>query len=375
MASYLLGLGLLAQGRDLNVNGFWNMNKDDAWNIAHGNAPSKNDLIAARRTNAALAAMTAAIMYFIGRRLTNWVGGVITGLIQGFHPLVLDTSTRAWGDTSLVFFIALSALAIMHWGARPTWPRAVLIGIFLGLGASAKLSPLLLSLPLALMGLSLLGIYLWSSRRIQVASRGFQLMAVPFTALATFTLSYPYLWRNPATHLYRLYAFRLNSFDSQGNAFPQARVTGVPDAMRRMGGELGSSFSVSGLLASKLANLTGLSLPGWTDVRSWDLAITFIGILLIGNLIWRWGLLSSQTFVVTFLIGQAVFVLIAMGVEYARYFLPLTLTISMSMGLVLVRCGSYIGRAVIIGSKRGRTLICRSSGHRSIDSSSLPPTA
>jgi len=44
-----------------------------------------------------------------------------------------------------------------------------------------------------------------------------------------------------------------------------------------------------------------------------------------------------------FLTGQAIFVIVAMGVEYARYLLPLTLTISMVLGLVVdgVRLGLW----------------------------------
>ncbi len=62
MASYLLGLGMLIQGRDLDVNGFWNLERDEAWKVAQGHMPGRADLIAARRTNVALAALTAGIM-------------------------------------------------------------------------------------------------------------------------------------------------------------------------------------------------------------------------------------------------------------------------------------------------------------------------
>ncbi len=46
LASYLVGVGLLAQGRDLTTNGSWIMERDEAWNIERGNAPDAADLAA-----------------------------------------------------------------------------------------------------------------------------------------------------------------------------------------------------------------------------------------------------------------------------------------------------------------------------------------
>ena len=343
MASYLLGLGLLVQGRDLDVNGFWNMERDEAWNVARGHMPGRADLFAARRANVALAALTAGIMYVVGSRLSGTFGGLTTGLVQGFHPLVLDTATRAWGDASLVVFIALSALALQAWGSRPNWARAILVGVLLGCGAAAKLSPLLLSVPLGVFGAVLLvpRVRYWVSRL--TSGQTLQLVSMPVIALATFIAAYPYLWQNPFTHLVRMYQFRLDSFESQGNANPEARVTGIGNAMERVGGELGTAANVSGLLASKFADATGALSPAWFGVSSWDLAVTIAGLLLACHFIGRWGLMSGNALAVMFLTGQSVFVIMVMGVEYARYLLPLTLTISMALGLVVdgVRLGLW----------------------------------
>lgn len=365
MASYLLGLGLLVQGRDLDVNGFWNMERDEAWNVARGHAPGRADLIAARRTNVALAALTAGIMFVIGRNLSGTFGGVVSGLVQGFHPLVLDTATRAWGDAALVLFIALSALAIQAWGTRPTWRRAILVGVLLGCGAATKLSPLLLSIPLGALG-GLLLIPRIRARVPRLAKRhACQLLSIPVVGLATFIATYPYLWRDPFTHLVRMFLFRLDSFESQGNAFPEARVSGLNDAMARVGGELGTAASVSGLLAPKLADVTGVSLPAWFGVNSWDLAVTIIGLLLGCHLVGRWGLMSGNALAVLFLTGQAILVIVAMGVEYARYLLPLTLTVSMAIGLTGDALRLGIGRGFgRLASRTGATGGEGSSGHR-----------
>jgi hypothetical protein len=93
--SYLMGIGLLAQGRDLETNGFWNMDHDDAWNIARGNQPSPADLTAARRTSAIIGAFTVVAVYMIGTRLTNRVGGVTGAVFLAFHPLMILLATFA----------------------------------------------------------------------------------------------------------------------------------------------------------------------------------------------------------------------------------------------------------------------------------------
>src|ERR687898_2319464 len=86
MASYLLGFGLLVQGRDLATNGYWLMERDEVWNSERGNAPEVADLAAARRTVAIVAALTVVVAYALGTRLTNRIGGLATALFVPLHP-------------------------------------------------------------------------------------------------------------------------------------------------------------------------------------------------------------------------------------------------------------------------------------------------
>src|SRR3712207_1162369 len=58
LGSYLMGLGLLDQGRDLETNGVWNFRYGTDWNTARGNMASQADLDAGRRTNAIVGALT-----------------------------------------------------------------------------------------------------------------------------------------------------------------------------------------------------------------------------------------------------------------------------------------------------------------------------
>ncbi|HET7093046.1 MAG TPA: hypothetical protein VFI22_06205, partial [Thermomicrobiales bacterium] len=51
LGSYLMGVGLLAQGQDLRTNALPDFHYGDDWNARHGAAPGEKDLAAARRTD------------------------------------------------------------------------------------------------------------------------------------------------------------------------------------------------------------------------------------------------------------------------------------------------------------------------------------
>ena len=135
--SYLMGLGLLAQGRPLEPNQIWHFAFDDLWNVHHGNMPTQVDLSAGRRTNAIVGAFAVGIVYLLGRWLTTRLGGVVGAVMLAFHPLMIQLSSQALADTFLVLVLALTALAACWLAYRPTWPRALLLGALLGLVSRA----------------------------------------------------------------------------------------------------------------------------------------------------------------------------------------------------------------------------------------------
>ncbi len=166
LGSYLMGAGLLVQGRDLDTNGVWDFRHDAAWNRARGNMASSADLTAGRRANAMVGALAVAVVYLAGARLTNRVGGVAGGLLLGSHPLMIMLASQALSDALLVLLLAVALLAGCRLGERPGWGSALVLGAALGLGGATKLSPLLLSLPLAGLGFVMLRSRLrqrWSS--------------------------------------------------------------------------------------------------------------------------------------------------------------------------------------------------------------------
>ena len=351
LGGYVMGIGLLLQGRDLNVNGFWNMDRDDAWNRARGNMPDAADLAAARRTNAVAAALAVVTVYCLGSLLANRVGGATAGLVLLFHPLFVSVSSIAGSDTLLVLLLALAALAAIRLAARPTWGRALLLGALLGLGGAAKLSPLLLTLPLAGLGAFLLQKDRWRRRRIigtpggHEARLGRRLLALPVFAFAVFVAVYPYLWRAPIEHTRDLFAYRAYSMELQSGIWSNVSVDSRVEALQRVGRKLGTDFSTSGWLAAKLGERWG---AGWREqVRGLDLVLALVGaVLFLGGMVRR-GVGSGAALAAVVLGGQAAITILGMRADFPRYHLPIALVVAVCIGVAAGRGWSIARRARI----------------------------
>jgi hypothetical protein len=328
LAMYAFGIGLIIQDEGRQTTGYWIMSHDDEWNAAHGHMPSRGELLAARRTNVVIAMLTALGMFAIGMKLTNRIGGLAMGLAYALHPLVLDTSTRAWSDPLLVLCVVAAGVAAIHFGERPSFGRAAVVGICLGLGGATKLSPLILAV--AIGGCGLLPVAWGLHFRWRVAVRsGLALISIPVVAALTFLASYPYLWTDPITHTRRLFAFRSLSFDLQALISPHARVSGLGDATRRFGVQLAERDSVGGFLIDSL-NLDS----SWAWLRNVDLVLAVLGWLLLVALLFRREFDAGMTMPVLVIGGQAALIVATFRLDYARYMLPLVPAVVLGIGVV-----------------------------------------
>ena len=330
LAMYVFGIGMIVQGEGLPTTGYWIMSQDDEWNADHGNMPSQGELQAARRTNVVIAILTVLGLFAIGMRMTNRVGGLVAGLGYALHPLVLDTSTRAWSDPLVVFCVVAAAVAAIRFGDRPTIGRAAVIGVCLGLGAAAKLSPLILAFVFGACGIAP---FIWGVlRRKRTAVRsGLALASIPLVAAVAFLASYPYLWTDPITHTRRMFAFRTLSFDLQALVSPHARVSGLGDTTRRFGVQLAQRDSIGGFL------LTEFDLnPAWSWLREIDLMLAALGWVLLVALLFRREFDPGMTLPAVVLGGEAALIAATFRLDYARYMLPLVPALTIGIGIV---CG------------------------------------
>jgi 4-amino-4-deoxy-L-arabinose transferase-like glycosyltransferase len=359
-----MGIGLLAQGRDLETNGVWDFKHGEAWNTEQGNMSSAADLRAGRRTNAMVGALTVVALYFLGKRLTNWIGGLTGALFLAAHPLHLYLSSQAVSDALLALILALAALVACYLADRPSWPKAVLLGILLGLGGATKLSPLLIALPLAGLGAVLMGFVWWRRRHgrdnVATGRLGVRLLALPLIAMVTFVAVYPYLWSDPVGNTRNLFAFRVEEMAKQGSNWPDVAVNSRTEALRRVGITLEDRFSTSGRLYAKLMHGLGRT----TDFRGVDVPFAVVGGEILLALVVMRGLGSRYALVMVILGAQAAAIVLGMRSDWARYHLPMLLVEAVCIGVLAGAMWWWLRRPVVW---------LRGQGYRVVDQ--LAPSA
>ena len=342
LGSYLMGLGLLLQGRDLQTNGYYDFHFGQDWNARHGNLPDPLDLEAARRTNSVVGALIAMAVYLIGRGLLNPVAGLAGAALLIPHALSIYLSSLAGSDALVALLVAWAALTAMFLAHRPTWARAVLLGVLLGLGGSAKLSPLGLIAPLAAAGLVLI----WRGWRGTDAAAqhdgalGWRLLALPPVAAATFVASYPFLWPDPIGRTLDLLRFRTLEMQSQGNIWGNLKVEGPIDAATRIYNWLGVVDSVTGEAIGNITQPLGIAFrPMWLD-----LALAIIGGVILLVLAVRHGLGSRWAMALLVLAGEVALVIAGMRADFSRYLLPVLVANAVCGGLVFGALWQVVAR-------------------------------
>ena len=356
MGSYMIGLGLLLQGRDVTTNGPWDFHYGDEnnvnWNSTFGNMPDRDDLVAGRRFNAVLGALSCVFVFLIVTRLTNWVGGLAGGLFMAINPLQLTLSSQALADAPLVFIMSLAALAAIAFADRPTWPRAILLGVLLGFGASAKLSPLFLAVGLAGIGLALLldplirripylgSIWALLARGEpqRIHRVGWMLLAQPAVAFATFVISYPYLWPDPIGRSKILFDFRQQEMASQARIWGDRAIASRSEALDRIWIAFEDNYTSTGRIVDWLGRHVGTD---WGKV-GFDGFLEAAGIVLFIGLALRHGILSRHFMALAVLGGQAALIIVGMRVDFNRYYLPILLFLAVCVGILAGQLWSLV---------------------------------
>jgi hypothetical protein len=348
MGSYVTGLGLLLQGRNLDTNGPWDFRfgneTNTTWNVIKGNMPVHDDLMAARRTAAFLSALTCVALFLSVGLVTNWVGGLIAGLFLALHPLHQYLATLATSDAFFTTFVALSLLAAIWLAMRPSWWRALLLALPLAAGASTKLSPIFLAVGLGIVGAVILvdpvlrraplvgSIWRFLSRGDPLRGRrlSWMLLAQPALVGFLFVLSYPYLWSDPIGRTVTLFDFRRYEMANQARIWPHAAVDTRFEALDRTWHALNNVYSTSDRVIAEIGTWFG---QDWTG-RGIDLFLAVPGLVILLYLAWQHGLASRHSMAFAVVIGQAIMIIGGLGVDFNRYYLPLAFVAAVGVGVL-----------------------------------------
>lgn len=325
LGSIVMGIGLWVQGHDLEPNGVWDFAYGRDWNERMGAIPSDEDRFAGRRTNVVIGALVTGAIFVLGRLMTNRVGGSIAALFIAWHPLHVLLSTQALSDQTLALLLALIFIAGWAFAKHPTWTRAIILGILLGLGGSVKLTPLLLAGPLAVFGL----IRWWMSRDAEARQYAFKMLAQPVIAFATFVLSYPYLWPNPITRTWKLYAFRAGEMEEQSAAWPETAVADPLDALSRFGLMLTTTHSTSQHFLE--------TFYGWFGIDRTPVGLDYIpavaGLVLLLWWVARNGFWTPAAMVALLMGVEAGTLVFGMKTDFYRYHLPIVVIMAGCIGV------------------------------------------
>jgi hypothetical protein len=322
LGSYMMGIGLLLHGRDLETNPPWDFSQQWEENIAGGYKPVPKDLDAGRRTSAVLVALTTVPLIAVARAFVPMRYALLAGLLFAIHPFTVYIGSIAMADALFGLLIALAAWAAVAVAQHPTWTSTVLVGVLLGLGGATKLSPLVVACGLGVAASIPLAVQTLRARRathgaVLLACRG---LVVAVAAFVTFVAVYPYLWSDPVGRTRHLFAFRAEEMANQAADWPVMAVPNRLEALRRVGVNFTERFSLSGSVGLWLTRH-----PAPLPIRLTEAIVPLGGIAIMAVLAARDGPHSRRVFALAVLGGHVVVTVMGMRSEFDRYHLPMAL--------------------------------------------------
>jgi hypothetical protein len=349
MGSYIIGLGMLVQGRDLTTNGPWifeyGFSPDISWNVIGGAMPSRDDLFAARRTNAVAGAIAVVALFLLVTHFTNWVGGLAGGLFLALNPLQLYLSSLGVSDELFVALFALAALAALHFARAPSWPRALLLGLVIGMGTSTKLSPIFVGFALAGAG-ALLVVQSLINRLPKIGSiwraipganapgsarTGWLLISVPIVATVFTLVTFPYLWPAPKTRIIFLFQYRASEMDSQARIFPGAAIHNRWQALVRIWRQFQNHYSTTEKYVHVLHGAAG----SYIDQHGFDVPLAGLGLVLLAIIVIRRGIMSPSFLAAFVLVCEGLVIVMALRIDFQRYYGPILFVFAVGVGVAI----------------------------------------
>jgi len=334
-----MGIGLLAHGRDLETNAPWDFSLTWEQNIGLGHKPVAEDLAAGRRTSAALVALTAVAIIGVARIYLTVPWAIAAGALFAVHPFTVYIGSMAMSDALFGLLIAFTAWAAAAFARSPTWGRATLIGMLLGLGGATKLSPLAVAAGLSAAGVVIFAVTTVRRRRfaLQEATFAARGVVIGVAAFLAFVASYPYLWPNPIAHTRQLFAFRFEEMATQSSDWPVMAVPNRVEALRRVNLNFTERYNLSASVISWLGGTTTHL------IRQLEFVIPVLGIILMAGLAVRDGPYSPRALVLAVLGGQVLVTILGMRSEFDRYHVPMAVLGAVAAAVAL----EWLGRSAM----------------------------
>jgi 4-amino-4-deoxy-L-arabinose transferase-like glycosyltransferase len=226
---YLGGLGWHLAGYTVeDVNNQWDWGGDWEYNVSAGHLPSPGMLLAGRYPSAVLAALSIAVIFALGWWMSGRPVAWIASLYYALNPVILMNGRRGMMEGSNLLGGLLLVLAGAWFLHKPSWGRALLLGVAGGVAMSAKHTNLF-----ALVGIfgacvlyPLIAQLLerrarqTAALRIPPSRMALLLILASFTLALTFALLNPVWWgSNPLEHTFLILRLRSELLAGQTATF------------------------------------------------------------------------------------------------------------------------------------------------------------
>lgn len=121
-----------------DINQPWDWGADWDYNLRQQHAPPPGLLVAARYPSAIFTALSVAALFALGSVVGGLPVAYLASLYYALNPAVLVNGRRAMMEGSLLLTEILVVLAGLVFLRRPSWWRALLLGVVSGVALSAK---------------------------------------------------------------------------------------------------------------------------------------------------------------------------------------------------------------------------------------------
>lgn len=254
LTRYWIGLAWHSQGLTVHdLNEQWDWGADWNYNQTTGHAPALELLMIARWSSAALLAASITVIFTLGQTIGGSWTAYLVSLYYALNPAVLLNGRRAMLESPFLFFSLLTVLATIWLLRKPTWPRALLLGLAAGLALASKHTALF---TVAAMFGGILLHLVYQSVRSTDESNPVDYILLPLLIVAAaitlgvFLLLNPAWWDDPIGRAQKVLELRENLLAGQTAAF---------------GGYATFMEKLAGFLRQAL-----LALPQYYEVSGWE---------------------------------------------------------------------------------------------------------
>lgn len=251
---YLIGLAWHSQGLTVDdVNEQWDWGADWNYNQTTGHAPTPEFLLIARWSSAIVLAASVVVIFALGQNVGGSWTAYLAGLYYALNPALLLNGRRAMMESPFLFFSLLTVLATILLVRKPTWPRALWLGLAAGLALASKHTALF---TVAVMFGGILLYLVYQSVRSKDETNPVDHILLPMLIIAAaitigvFLLLNPAWWDDPIGRAQKVLELREDLLAGQTAAFG-----GYPDLTEKLAGFLRQALVV---------------LPQYYEINGWQ---------------------------------------------------------------------------------------------------------